>query len=40
MDIVKKARLVFSKRTCHRVYAIAVLLTRLVVRLILWVLEV
>ena len=33
-------RLVFSKHTCDRVYAIFALLTRLVFRLIAWVLKV
>lgn len=33
-------RLVFSKRTCYRVYAILALLTRLLIRVIAWVLEV
>ena len=33
-------RLVFSKRTCYRVYAVFALLTRLLFRLIVWVLEV
>ena len=40
MDVVKVARLVFSKRTCSRVYAILALLTKLFVALLLWVLEV
>ena len=33
-------RLVFSKHTCYRVYAILALLTRLSFRLVAWVLEV
>lgn len=37
LDII---RFVFSKRTCYRVYAILALLTRLLIRLLTWVLEV
>ena len=40
MPVSDFIRLVFSKRTCYRVYAILALLTRLLFRLVAWVLGV